>query len=251
MNSVTLSKKPELVKKIGSRNKMVGFLVLVIVVMVVMNLMMVIFAMNIYKDYKTDDHITYVKLDPVGNWTIEREQGVQDDFYLATVNSSLYRLLGKCFSTQRATILNDWAVCRIFLSSQMDADFVNNNYLIDLGSKNIFEYINNLNTCVNCPEIKAVIKDHDHKNSIPTSFSHARGQGGKYYESIFYIDLLNVDSGNSTKVVINLTWSFMSLGDLNRLDDDKGLKNINEALVESPLGIYFIDWDIIEDKNND
>jgi hypothetical protein len=223
---------------------------LLIVLLIITNIVTISFSHSIYKDYKSDDHITYVKLDPHGNWTIERSNLKSSDFYLTTVNASLYRLLSKCFSSVRATLINDWSVCRVFLSDDLDKSFVSKNYLVGNQVNDIYEYISKLSKCSTCTEIKAIVKDHDHKNYIPTSFRDGRNEG-VYFESIFYMDLENIKSGSITKTVVSLTWAFLPEEELNQLDEKYQLQSINDALIESPLGIYFVDWTIIEDKNNE
>lgn len=229
--------------------KSVAFLLVLNFLLVVLLIVVSLFSMKIYGDYKKDDHITFVKTSPDGSWTVDRANVNESTWYQSTVDSVLYRLLGKCFSSINQSLVNDWSVCRVFLSSQLDKSFINRNYLVANKEVDIFKYIENLGKCANCPEIQANIVSHDHKNFIPNSFGgDARND---LYESIFYISLDDINSDISKRIVVSATWGFMSSDDLNSLDNKLDLNSINEILIENPLGIYFVNWLVIEDKNND
>jgi len=236
-------------KTTGSKSFVIGLLVVILFLLVVGIVSVSIFANNVFNAYKHDDKISWVKLDPNGNWTVTRTDDVRRDYYSNTVNASLKRLLTKCFSSVKATINNDWAVCMLFLSDNLKNDFIKNNFFVTQKGLTIYDYLKDYSKCSSCAEFKARVVSHDHKNEIPTSLMDDYGENRSFYESVFYIKLKNLKSDKVTKLVVNLQWSFMSYDELTSLDDKNDLVSINEALVESPLGIYFNSWEIIEDKS--
>jgi hypothetical protein len=194
-----------------------------------------IFAyMNLFDRYHESDRITYVKLDPVGNWTVERTNRQMDDFYMATVDSSISRLLSKCLSNNPATIANDWAVCAAILSQDKLNEFYHNRFVKD---KNFNTYVQEHSVCHNCDYLKFKVKDIDHKNSIPTSFTDVYNKPVMIYESIVYGDYVTKDNTKKS-VVVDLKWSFVA---------DSRKRVFGDLLIENPLGIYFVDYIQVED----
>ncbi len=193
------------------------------------------FTNNLWNKYHEDDRITYVKLDPNGNWTVERSNRQMDDFYIATVDSTISRLLSKCLSNYPGTIQNDWAVCSAFLSDSKMKDFFENRYIPD--NSNFDEYVSNQMSCFNCDFVRFVVRDLDHKNSIPTSFKDVYGQSVKIYETLVYGSFKS-SSGDVKNVVVDLKWSFVS---------NASKRTFGEFLIENSLGIYFIDYIEVED----
>lgn len=234
--SISLSNDP--IKSISNdkASLSIAFKVLVLLVFLLSVIIVfgIMFTNNLWTKYHESDRITYVKLDPKGNWTIERTNRQMDDFYQATVDSSISRLLTKCLSNVPATIQNDWAVCASFLSSEKLKDFYKNRFISEKGFD---AYIEKHATCHSCDYVKFKVKDIDHKNNIPTSFTDVYGHSVQIYESIVYGDFVSTN-GIHTSVVVDLKWSFVS-------DDSK--RQFGELLIENPLGIYFIDYVEVED----
>lgn len=234
--SIELSKDPikSSVKNTASLSIALKVLVLTVLLLFVTLIGFIFAYMNLFDRYHESDKITYVTLDPVGNWTVERTNRQKDDFYVATVDSSISRLLSKCLSNVPATIQNDWAVCSAFLSDAKLKDFLKNRFVKD---ENFGKYVADHSVCHNCDYLRFKVKDIDHKNSIPTSFTDVYGQNVHIYESIVYGDYITKD-GTKRSLVVDLKWSFVS---------DASKRVFGELLIENPLGIYFVDYIQVED----
>jgi len=235
--SITLSENPS--KKMAgdaSTNKfLVMILVFVVCALSIGMLGVGIFAKSIWTTYHEDDRITYVKLDPNGNWTIERSDRQMDDFFHATVDAGITRLIQKCLSNNPATIHNDWAVCTTFLSDKKLKKFFKNRYVPEDVDFN--DYVTEHMQCDGCEWIEFKVRDIDHKNSIPTSFKDVYGLDVQIFESLIYGTFISTN-GDEKKAVVDLKWSFVT---------SKSKRTFGELLVENPLGIYFVDFFDVED----
>lgn len=238
MNSIPLSENPG--KKIAtgntSKNLVVMILVFALLVFGFVLIALTFFTNNLWNAYHDDDRITYVMLDPNGNWTIERTDRQKDDYYERTVKANITRLIQKCLSNVPATIQNDWAVCASFLSDDKLKEFFNNKFIPE-GMK-FNEYVEEHIQCPSCDYIKFKVKDVDHKNSVPTSFKDVYGKDIQIFESLIY-GTFTSSNGDKKNAVVDLKWSFVSR---------KAKSKFNDLLVENPLGIYFVDYFEVEDQ---
>lgn len=223
--------------KNGRSSFLTQFLLVMVLLLTGIVIASLVFMNNLWSAYHEDDRLTYVTLDPVGNWTVERSDRQKDDFYQATLDSIITRLMGKCFSMNGATIQNDWAICAYFLNGDMKDEFLYNNYYFEADDK-FNDFIADKQNCIKCKSVAFKTRDIDHKNSIPTSFQDIYGKKIHIYESLVYGTFIDSATNKETTAVIDLKWSFFNKSKRDSMGD---------LLVENPLAIYFIDYSIVED----